>query len=129
MNIVVVDSGRLHADADFPMLTLDKFGWQQFVQLENQKDVIERCWRSDVIVSAATPIDGAVIDRAFKLKLIVAAGENIDHIDLEAARKRNVTVCNVPGRRADKTPADQQICEQVIDNIDAFIKDRPINRV
>ena len=124
----MVDGGALFEDVDFPMLALNKFGWQQYIHLDHD-EVAERCWRSDVIISAGTQIDQAVIDKAFKLKLIIAAGDNVDHIDLEAARKRDITVCNVPGMTPSKTRDDQKICEQVVDNINAFINGQPINRV
>ena len=126
MNVVVVDSGVLGLDADFPMLEINKFGWEQFLDLQGE-DVVDRCWRSDIIVSATTPIDRAVIDKAFKLKLIVAAGDTVDHIDLDAARERDITVCHVPGMTAGE-PADMEIiCNQVVDNINAFIRGEPKN--
>jgi len=128
MNVVVVDGGALSSQADFAPLALDKFGWQQYLRLDDD-ELVERCWRSDVIVSVATPIDQSVIDGAFKLKLIVAAGEQVDHIDLAAARKRNITVCNVPGLSASGTAADQRLCDQVIEIINAFISGSPQNRV
>lgn len=128
MNVVVVDGGALSPQADFPPLALDKFGWQQFVRLDDN-ELAERCWRSDVIVSVATPIDRAVIDGAFKLKLIVAAGERVDHIDLEAARKRNITVCNIPGMSPSGAAEDQRLCEQVIETINSYISGNPQNQV
>ena len=83
--------------------------------------VEDRCWRSDIIVSVSTPIDRAVIDRSFKLKLIISAGDSYDHIDLDAAMERGIKVCNVP----DSSPADtgdtEVICQQVVENINAFL--------
>ena len=67
MHIVVIDSSKLAGEADFPMLDMPKYGWQQFVQLE-QAEVADRCWRSDVIISVATPVTREVIDRSFKLR-------------------------------------------------------------
>lgn len=128
MNVVMIDSANLAGEADFPMIDLDKFGWQQYLQLE-QNEVEERCWRSDVIVSAATTVDRAVIDKAFKLKLIVAAGKRYDHIDIKAAAERGIKVCHVPGLdHSDKNSTDK-ICSQVIDNINAFIRGNPVNLV
>ena len=46
MNVVVVDSQLLGTDADFPMLDIAKFGWEQYLNLEGN-GVIERCWRAD----------------------------------------------------------------------------------
>ncbi|MDQ1363533.1 MAG: hypothetical protein QG652_1394 [Pseudomonadota bacterium] len=128
MHIVVIDSGHLAGEADFPMPDMDKCGWQQFVQLADT-EVAERCWRSDVIVSVATPVTRPVIDRAFKLRLIIAAGDNTNHIDLAAARERGITVCNAPGLNPANAAHSQAICNQVINNVNAWLKNQPVNLV
>ncbi|MDH5485434.1 MAG: hypothetical protein OEY43_09400, partial [Gammaproteobacteria bacterium] len=84
MHIVVVDAQNIAGDVDFPMLELDKFGWEQFCGLDSD-EVSQRCWRADIIISATTPIDKKVIDEAFKLKLIVSASDSFEGIDIEAA--------------------------------------------
>ncbi len=128
MNVVVVDCSVLGEDTDFPMLDIDKFGWEQYLSLEGD-DVIERCWRADIIVSANTAIDQTVIDKAFKLKLIVAAGDSTNHIDMKAAKNREITVCNVPGLSPGNIADNQKICDQVVENINAFLKCEPINTI
>jgi len=128
MNVVMIDSHNLAGEADFPVLDLDKFGWQQYLHLE-QDEVKDRCWRADIIVSAAMPIDCSVIDKAFRLKLIVAAGKNYDHIDLQAAQKRGIKICHVPELDCNDINSSIEICSQVVENINAFIHDRPINLV
>ena len=128
MHIVVIDSSQLAGEADFPMLDMPKYGWQQFVQLE-EAEIADRCWRSDAIISVATPVTREVIDKAFKLQLIIAAGDNTSHIDLDAARQRGITVCNAPGLHPDNTVHCQTICNQVINNINAWLKNRPVNLV
>lgn len=128
MHIVVIDSSKLAGEADFPMLDIPKYGWQQFVQLE-EAEIADRCWRSDVIISVATPVTREVIDKAHKLQLIIAAGDNTSHIDLDAARQRGITVCNAPGLHPDNTAHCQTICNQVINNINAWLKNQPVNLV
>lgn len=126
MNVVVVDAAHLSGEADFPMLELDKFGWQQYPELEGD-ELAERCWRSDVIISVDTPIDRKVIDKAFKLKLIVVAGEDASHVELSATRERGITVCNVPTGGASDEKGCELICHQVVENINAYIKGEAIN--
>jgi len=92
MHVVVVDAGAIAGEANFPQLNLKKFGWSQYPSIDAE-EMDERCWRSDVIVSASTTIDQALIDKAFKLKLIVTMGEPFDHIDLAATNARGITVC------------------------------------
>lgn len=128
MNIVVVDAARLAGEADFPMLDVPKYGWLQFPALEGA-ELAERCWRSDVIVTVSTPIDHAVIDKAFKLALIVAAGDDASHIDHAAARERGITVCHLPGANPADAAQAARICGQVIDTIGAYLRNTPINVV
>ena len=128
MIVVVVDSDNIAGDADFPMLNLKRYGWEQFPNLEIE-EAAERCWRAEVIVSAATPIDRSVIDKSFKLKLIVSAGESYDHIDLEAAAERGIKVCNTPGLFPDNPDTTRKLCRQVVSNINGFLKDEDINRI
>ncbi|MCW9056871.1 MAG: hypothetical protein OQK47_09665 [Gammaproteobacteria bacterium] len=128
MNVVMIDSHNLAGEADFPEIDLDKFGWQQYLHLQ-QDEVEERCWRADIIITAAMPVDQTVIDGAFKLKLIVAAGRDYEHIDLQAADKRGIKVCYVPKLDCNDSNSTDKICCQVVENINAFIHDRPINLV
>lgn len=121
MNIVMIDSDKLAGEADFPLLDLPKFGWQQYPALTGS-DIAERCWRADIIITVSTPVDRDVIDQAFKLKLIVAAGNDTGHIDLQAARERGIQVCNVPGRDPNDALQSRAICSEVIAAIDAYIK-------
>jgi len=128
MNIVMVDSGQLAGDPDFPEVNLPKFGWSQFVALPVD-EIDERCWRADIIISTNTPISAQVIKESFKLKLIVTAGENCQHIDKAAARERGVVVCNVPGLTGDTPENAQKICDQVVANINAWLDKKPVNAI
>jgi D-3-phosphoglycerate dehydrogenase len=49
-----------------------------------------------LIVRGQTRVTAAVIEAASKLKVIGRAGVGVDNIDLEAAKKHNVTVVNAP---------------------------------
>ena len=128
MNVVVVDYGHIDEEALFPQLNLNKFGWIQYLFSE-EGETSERCWRSDVIVSAKTPIDKITIDKAFKLKLIVAAGEAYDHIDLETAKARGIIVCNTPGLDPDDKEQTKKSLRQVVTHINLFLKGAPTNQV
>jgi lactate dehydrogenase-like 2-hydroxyacid dehydrogenase len=128
MNIVVVDAAHLAGEADFPMLDLPKYGWQQFPALSGE-ELAERCWRSDVIITVDTPIDRSVIDKAFKLALIAVAGAHAGHVDMEAAAERGIKICVVP--EADPSDAKQadRICSETIDNIAAFLRGEVRNQL
>lgn len=128
MNIVVVDTAQFAGEADFPMLDIPKYGWQQFPALAGA-ELTERCWRSDVIVTVQAPINRAVIDKAFKVALIVAAGDDYSHIDRAAAAERGITVCNIPGTNPADAAQTARICQQVIDTIGAYLRGNPVNVV
>ena len=49
-----------------------------------------------LIVRGQTRVTAAVMDAASKLKVIGRAGVGVDNIDLEAAKKHNITVVNAP---------------------------------
>jgi len=126
MNIVLVDSGQLEEAPEFPPINLPKFAWLEYVELAAE-EIEERCWRADVIISTNTPIDAKTIKNSYKLKLIIAAGENIDHIDVAAAKKRDIMVCNVPSLTANNVKDSQTIANKVVDNIHAWLNQQPIN--
>ncbi len=128
MNIVLVDSGQLMGMPEFPPINLPKFAWLEYVDLAAE-EIDERCWRADVIVSTNTIITADVIKDTYKLKLIIAAGDNYAHIDVAAAKEREVVVCNVPGLIGDNVKDAQEIAIQVVDNIHAWLDERPINQV
>jgi len=126
MNIVMVDSGQLTGDPDFPEVNLPKFGWSQFVALP-ENELEERCWRADIIISTNTPINAKVIKESFKLKLIITSGENSEHIDKAAAQERGIIICNVPGLDRENAQDSQKIADQVVANINAWLDEKPIN--
>ncbi|HXQ35956.1 MAG TPA: hydroxyacid dehydrogenase [Anaerolineales bacterium] len=49
-----------------------------------------------LIVRGRTKVTASVMDAASRLKVIGRAGVGVDNIDLEAAKKRNITVVNAP---------------------------------
>ena len=126
MNIVLVDSGQLSGMPEFPPVDLPKFAWLEYVDL-TEDGVDDRCWRADVIVSSNTPVNEKVISETFKLKLLIAAGDKSDHIDLAAAKARGIPVCNIPGLTGDNPEDAQKIANQIIDTIHAWLDDKPIN--
>jgi phosphoglycerate dehydrogenase-like enzyme len=52
---------------------------------------------ADVLLHVLEPVTAATIEAAANLKLIQKLGIGVDTIDLEAARRRGIAVCNMPG--------------------------------
>lgn len=128
MNVVVIDAANLAGEGNFPSLNLNKYGWTQYPTVAPE-DLDKVIWRCDVIVSAADAVDKAMLDMAFKLRLIVAAGDATDHIDKEAAAARGIKVCHVPGRDPANPEDEKKICREVVSAINAFLKEQDYNRV
>jgi lactate dehydrogenase-like 2-hydroxyacid dehydrogenase len=126
--MVVVDNNNIAGDADFPEVDLPKYGWEQFPELSTE-DLSVRCWRAEVVVSAACPIDKPIIDNSFLLKLIIAAGDSTDHIDKATAAERGIKVCHIPGLDPANAETNDQLCSQVIDVINSFYRNELIHEV
>ena len=56
--------------------------------------VRERVAAADVVISNKCPVDAGTMAAAPRLKLIVVAATGTNNVDLDAARKRHVMVCN-----------------------------------
>ncbi len=62
-----------------------------------QDQILERVQGMDVVVTKEMPVDGDTIARfPDSVQLICEAGTGYNNIDIEAARARGITVCNIP---------------------------------
>lgn len=71
-----------------------------FTAFEKNTDTkvqIEQAENADVIMIANMPLNGEVIDACKNLKFIDVAFTGVDHVDLAAARKNNISVSNAAG--------------------------------
>jgi len=50
----------------------------------------------DVLIPTMSPVTKEILDTADRLKLVQQCGSGLEMVDIEAARKRNIRVCNVP---------------------------------
>ncbi len=128
MNVMVVDAEHLAGEADFPPLEADRFGWSQYGET-SVEEIPERCWRSHIVVTAATELDAGALDALPKLQLVVVAGGECGHIDIEAAKSRGVAVCNVPETDPGRAADAERICRETVANIDAFLRGESRNRI
>ena len=102
MRGVFLDLASVHPeDLDLSGLrgTLDY--WQWFDGLDSE-DVFDAISGAEVVVTNKVVLDAACFDQAADLKLVCAAATGFNNIDIGAARRHGVTVCNV---RAYATPS------------------------
>ncbi len=73
-------------------------GFPTVIVDETDKDTFLREMRdADVLLHVLEPVTAAVIDVARRLRLIQKIGIGVNTIDLDAARRRGIAVCNMPG--------------------------------
>ena len=58
-------------------------------QIDNLKGI-------DVLIPTMSPVTEGILDNADRLKLIQQCGSGLETVDIKAAKKRNIRVCNVP---------------------------------
>src|SRR5262249_46473901 len=73
-------------------------GFQTGLVDETDKDTFLReIGDTEILLHVLEPVTAAVIDAAPRLRLIQKIGIGVNTIDLEAARRRDIAVCNMPG--------------------------------
>lgn len=94
MEIIFLDRATLAEQVVFARPDLADCRWREYPTTA-PRQVAERAATADVIITNKVPLDAAQIERLPALRLIAVAATGVDHIDLDAARRRGVAVCNV----------------------------------
>ncbi|MGI6501804.1 MAG: 2-hydroxyacid dehydrogenase [Anaerostipes sp.] len=66
-------------------------------KVTDTETLIQRGKDAEIIVVANLPLNADVINGCEKLKMLAVAFTGIDHIAMDACRKRDITVCNCAG--------------------------------
>ena len=96
LKICFLDSFTL-SPGDLDLSSLEELGDVKFFDRTNQIDIIERAKDAHVLITNKCAINEEVISHLPNLKLIQVAATGYNNIDLDAARKHGITVCNVSG--------------------------------
>lgn len=99
MKITVLDRNSLGNDT--PLDSLSQLGEVVIYDSTDESNIYERVADSDVLIINKVKITESVILAAKKLKLVCVFATGYDNIDIFAAKKNNVPVCNVPGYSTD----------------------------
>ena len=93
--VVVVNASKMNYDhaLDFSILSNDV----QVYDDSTNEELIERIQGARVVVTKELPVGADLLSQfPDTVKLIVEAGTGYNNIDLNAAKERGITVCNIP---------------------------------
>ena len=93
--VVVVNAGKMNYDhaLDFSILSNDV----QVYEDSTNAELIERIQGARVVVTKELPLSAELLSQfPDTVELIVEAGTGYNNIDLDAAKKKGITVCNIP---------------------------------
>lgn len=93
--VVVVNAGKMNYDKalDFSILSNDV----QVYEDSTNAELIERIQGARVVVTKEIPVTAELLSQfPDTVKLIVEAGTGYNNIDLNAAKAKGITVCNIP---------------------------------
>ena len=93
--VVVVNASKMNYDhaLDFSVLSNDV----QVYDDSTNEELIERIQGARVVVTKELPVGADLLSQfPDTVKLIVEAGTGYNNIDLNAAKERGITVCNIP---------------------------------
>ena len=93
--VVVVNASKMNYDhaLDFSILSNDV----QVYDNSTNEEVIECIQGASVVVTKELPVGADLLSQfPESVKLIVEAGTGYNNIDLNAAKERGITVCNIP---------------------------------
>ena len=93
--VVVVNAGKMNYDKalDFSILSNDVKVYDDSTNAE----LIERIQGARVVVTKELPVSAELLSQfPDTVELIVEAGTGYNNIDLDAAKKKGITVCNIP---------------------------------
>lgn len=93
--VVVVNASKMNYDhaLDFSILSNDV----QVYDNSTNTELIERIQGARVVVTKELPVSADLLSQfPDTVELIVEAGTGYNNIDLDAAKKKGITVCNIP---------------------------------
>jgi glycerate dehydrogenase len=95
MKIVITDGYTLNP-GDLSWKPFDGIGEVACYDRTPPEEILERCREAHVIITNKTPIGEQVILAATKLRLIAVTATGYNVVDVAAAKKKGIPVCNVP---------------------------------
>lgn len=95
MKIVITDGYTLNP-GDLSWEPFDALGEVIYYDRTRPEEIMARCREAHVIVTNKTPVSAEVIASAKDLKLIAVTATGYNVVDIAAAKRKGIPVCNVP---------------------------------
>ena len=86
-------------DVDFS--AIEALGDVTFHDIVPPKDLAETIGDADIVLANKAVLTGEIFAQCKKIKYVGLFATGYNNIDLEAARKHHITVCNAPGYSTD----------------------------
>jgi glycerate dehydrogenase len=102
MNIVVLDRGTLGPSVNLVRPAFEHH-WVEYVQ-STPEDVPSRIANADIVITNKAVVRESAMEGALRLKMIAVAATGYDVVDVEAAKRRCILVCNVRNYAVNTVP-------------------------
>jgi len=96
MKIIITDGYTLNP-GDLSWAAFEKLGDVACYERTSPIETIGKTFNAGIIITNKTIIDADVINAASHLKMIAVTATGYNNVDVQAAAKKKITVCNVPG--------------------------------
>ena len=93
--IVITDCNHVNIDAEKAVFEAAGIPYKAF-QCRTEDDLIANCKGAVSVCNQRAPFTEKVFAALPELKMVVRYGDGVDNVDLEAATRHGVQVCNVP---------------------------------
>ncbi|MFD2163955.1 D-2-hydroxyacid dehydrogenase [Paradesertivirga mongoliensis] len=95
MKIVAIDAYTLnHGDLSWEQI--NTLGDLVLYDRSVDSEVVDRCKDADIVLTNKVAFNDAILQQLPNLKLIAVTATGINIIDIDAARNKGISVCNVP---------------------------------
>jgi glycerate dehydrogenase len=101
MEKIVVTDGYTLNPGDLSWDALHRFGEVTVYDRTGLSQIHERCVDATIIVTNKTSIDESMISKLKRLKIIAVTATGYNVVDVAAAKRNQIFVCNVPGYGTD----------------------------
>jgi glycerate dehydrogenase len=100
VKIVVLDGHTLNP-GDNPWTEVERWGELTVYERTPVEEIIARAAEAEIVLTNKAPLDAAVIESLPRLRMISVLATGYNVVDVAAARRRGIAVCNVPGYSTD----------------------------